>query len=72
MATASVSHGKRIFGAFSVFFPPPSFCCYAAVDKELGCAFCSSAILYLQAFLGGVGGTGWRGEILAGWKGEIC
>lgn len=41
-------------------------------DKELGCAFCSSAILYIEAFLGGVGGTRQGGEILVGWKGELC
>lgn len=35
--------------------------------------FWSSAILYIEAFQGGVGESSQRvGEMLAGWKGELC
>lgn len=61
---------RGFFGPFVVFFPPPHpFAVMLFPDKVLGYAFWSSAILYIEAFQGGVGESSRRGEMLAGWKG---
>lgn len=65
---------RGFFGpfVFCFFFPCP-FAVALFSGKALGYAFWSSAILYIEAFQGGVGESGQRaGAMLAGWQGELC